>query len=312
MSNYQIISDSSFDLTCEIRQRFGICDDYIKAHIVFSNGHYEIGDCDYRNMTSEEYFSLIIKKNIMCHSSISNIQEVNAILEKYLLQGDDILVISNSSNFTNTYFSFLKCHDRFIHKYPQRKIVVIDSLRYSGSLALLCVYAGILKRNGLSIEQNAKWIEEHKNCIHQIWTLDNCSYLKRKGIISRKKAIMNLLTKRKLIGDFTHNGKTTVLARISGKNNSLKASVEYIKRTIVDAENQIILVSHSFCKETAKKFIEMIHNKIRGKEIIVTEIGQSNAADIGPGLVAASYLGYTISENNIDEKKIMKEVIETI
>lgn len=312
MTNFEIISDSGFDMNHELRQRFGVCDDYVRGNIVFPDGHSEPADCDWKNIRPDEYFSMMADKKKMFHTSTRSIEEMTAVLEKHLKLGSDILVISLSSGLSGTYRLFVTCQQELLKKYPKRKIIVIDSLRYSTSLALLCIYAGKLKQEGKSIEETAKWIEEHKNCIHQMGPLDDLFFLKRAGRISFAKAFFGSMVGVKPLGDFNEKGTSSVLGKAKGQNNAFRASIEYIKHTIVEPEKQIIMIAHSYREEAAKKFMEMIKENIKCKGVILTVVGESCGANIGPGLIAAFYLGYTISKDNVDEKKVLEEVLETL
>ena len=81
-----------------------------------------------------------------------------------------------------------------------------------------------------------------------------------------------------------------------------------MKRTIVNPEEQIIIISHSDREEKAKLYKEMIEQELKVKEIILTEVGMSCAPNIGPGLCAAYYVGKPISDNLVEEQAIFDEI----
>ena len=51
-------------------------------------------------------------------------------------------------------------------KYPDRKVIVIDSLAASSGFGMLVDAALDKQEEGLSLEENAAWAEENKNRLH--------------------------------------------------------------------------------------------------------------------------------------------------
>ena len=110
------------------------------------------------------------------------------------------------------------------------------------------------------------------------------------------------------IGEVDKDGLTKVLCKVKGSKKALATCLEYMKRTIVNPEEQIIIISHSDREEKAKLYKEMIEQELKVKEIILTEVGMSCAPNIGPGLCAAYYVGKPISDNLVEEQAIFDEI----
>ena len=84
----------------------------------------------------------------------------------------------------------------------------------------------------------------------------------------------------------------------------MKVCIEYMKRTIIDASNQTIVIAHSNREEKANLYRKLIETEIQPKEIIMTEVGMACAPNIGPGLCAAYYYGTELTEDLQQEKTI--------
>ena len=95
-----------------------------------------------------------------------------------------------SSALSATYNFYLQAKKESLIDFPERKIYVIDSLRYSTALGQLCVFAAELRAEGKNIDEVAKWIEDNKNRFHQIGFLDDLSFVAAKGRISKPKAFI--------------------------------------------------------------------------------------------------------------------------
>ncbi len=311
MYNYAIVSDSACDLNKKLRERF-LVDDYVKGYVVCPDGHSVKADCDWEQFTPEEYFSSMANKKAIYKTSIPSIEDVNILLEKYLSQGRDVLAVLLSSGLSGMRDLFTTASKALKNKYPERKIIIIDSLRYSTSLALLLMYAGQNKQQGMSIEENAKWLNENKECIHQAGPLDDLYFLNRSGRISKMKAVMGTLIGVKPMGDFNSKGQTNVLGNAKGFNNAFKAVVEYVKQTAVNPENQVVFIANSLREEKANKLKEILEQNFKFKEIIMNDVGLSCGANIGPGLVALYYFGNKISQDGETEKKLMSDILANL
>ncbi|MFA5283933.1 MAG: hypothetical protein WC366_05470, partial [Bacilli bacterium] len=95
-------------------------------------------------------------------------------------------------------------------------------------------------------------------------------------------------------------------------NNAFKAAVEYIKQTIIDPEDQVVFIANSLREEKALKFKEVLDSNFKFKEIIMNDVGLSCGANIGPGLIAVYYFGKKMSKDNVEEKKLMGDILANL
>ena len=309
MSDYVIIPDSSCDLTEDLRDRFGI-PEYLKGIIYFPDGHEELCDLDWTNISAKEYYDSMKGRKVLYKTSTPSIGSVYETFEKYLKQGIDILCISLSSGLSTSYANTVMVAEDLIKKYPDRKVVCIDSKRYSTSLALLVLFACQLKESGKSIEEVKEILLTARNNIHQIGPMDDLFFLVKTGRVSNFKAFFGQMINLNLLADFNSNGMAEVIGKCKGKINALNASVEYMKKTIQNPEEQIIFIAHTNREEAANVLAEKIKAEFNPKEIIITTVGMACGASIGPGLCAAFYFGKEISSDNAQEKVYMAEILE--
>ena len=181
-------------------------------------------------------------------------------------------------------------------------------MKYSMGIGLLTVKACQFRAEGLSIEQNAERIENIKKTVHQMGPVDDLFWVASKGRISHAKAVFGTVLGIKPMGDFDQGGMVTVLGKVSGYDKAYKTTVEYIKRTIKSANEQIIFVAHSSRKKQAEALAKLIEESIKPKEVIVCSIYPISGINVGPGLIAAYYFGTEIT-NLKREKEIMNEII---
>lgn len=311
MRDYVIIPDSSCDLTADLRERFGI-EDYLQSVVYFPDGRAVSADLDWGCISPEEYYGSMKDRKIIYKTASVPVGNIYTVFEKYLNQGKDILSISLSSALSTSFGSCQMVAKELLEKYPERKIICIDSLRYSTSLALLTVMGCKKKEDGASIEEVAEYLNETRHCIHQMGPMDDLFFLVKMRRISNFKALFGTLVGINPMADFNRDGLSEVLVKFKGKRAALSATLSYMEQTGINLKDQIVFISHSNRYEVACQLKTMIEERFSPKEIIISTVGMACGAAIGPGLCAVYYYGKPISENLAEEKEIMATVSENM
>ncbi len=311
MANYAIIPDSACDLTKDLRDRFGV-NDYLPGVMYFPDGRTCPADLDWNMISPQDYFSSMSSRAPLYKTAACPMGDITAIFEKHLAAGEDVLSISLSSGLSSTYNDCVSIGKELMEKYPGRKVICVDSYRYSTALGLLVATACMKREEGLSIEENAAFLDQEKYRIHQSGIMDDLFFLVKTGRISNFKAFFGSLIGINLTADFNHNGICEVLSRFKGKPTALEAVVRYMERTIKDPQEQIVFVAHSNREAVANKLANMIEARIKPKEIVINSVGMSCGASIGPGLCAAFYKGDPISQDLAIEHSIMDAITDEL
>lgn len=306
MFNFEIIPDSSSDLSRELRERFDI-KHVIEGTVYTPEGKQILADLDWETMSPEEFYNSMKGRKILYKTATPPIGNVISTFESVLKEGKDVLCIALSSGLSSTIDVFRTAAQELKEKYPDRKIICVDSLRYSAATSLLVAKGSEKRASGATIEETADYLNEIKHCIHQMGPLDDLFFCVKTGRITNFQAFFGTLVGINSLGDFSVDGKTTVVGKAKGRRSALDATVNYIKKTIINPEDQIIFVSHSDRPEVAKILKERIESEIHPKEIIMARIGMSCGCAVGPGLCAAYYIGAPINGN---EKDIMDTLIK--
>ncbi len=310
MPEFVIIPDTSSDLIKPLRERFGI-PAYISGLVYFPDGHSEPSDMDWDKYNPKDFYESMTDKKTIYKTACAPVEDIMAVYENQLKQGKDILAITLSSALSGTYQICEMVKKELLEKYPERKIIIVDSLRYSGALAVLIMMAAQKHEEGATIEETAAYLEENKHRVHQMGPMDNLFFLTKTGRISNFKAFFGTLVGINPMADFNRTGLSEVLAKFKGKKNAFDAVIRYMRETIEEPEKQIIIVGHSNRPQAAELLAQMIRDEFSPKEIIINHIGMSCGASIGPGLCAAYYYGTELSEGLVREKAIMDAIIES-
>lgn len=310
MNKYVILTDNCVDMTPAQRKEYGI--EYpIPGFVTFPNGESKPADIDWEQMTFEDFFHSMEKK-VVYKSSMPNPYQVSERVEEYFKQGLDVLAITLSSGMSGTFNSFLSAKKELEEKYPERKLLAIDSKRYSGGIALLSIYASKNREAGMSVEDNYDWLMEKKMGLHQMGVLDDLHFLARSGRISKFKAVMGTMVGVKPMADFENEkGYPVVLGNSRGYKSAWKNIIAYIRATIGDPKDKIFVISQSIRESQAEELKKVIEEAFKDDNVtvVMNRVGQSDGVNIGPGLVAAFYLGNPTSVGCEKEREILAGIL---
>ncbi len=307
MHPFAIMADNSCALLKPYRERFGL-DALVYGTVTFPDGHTEISDLDYERMSADEYFKTITKK-AMYKTACANIDQMIEAMEPFAKEGKDIVFLTISSALSGTYNFAIKAGEMIEAKYKGVHVYPIDSLRYSSALGLLVQEACARRDEGLSAKETADWIEEHKQCFHQMGIMDDLFFLARAGRIAKAKAFFGTMAGIKPMGEFSASGLTEAIGKAKGTKNGLDATVAYIQDRILEPEKHIIFIANSLREKEAKYLEDKIREVIKPKEIISLPVDMSSGANMGPGLCAAFFYGKPISEDLAEEKALITSIL---
>lgn len=309
MHSFAIIADNSCALRKEYRERFGV-DGVVYGTITYPDGHTEFGDLDYERITPEQYFRSISKK-AMYKTACANVDQMIEVMSKFAKEGQDILFLTISSALSGTYNFGLKAAQEVEKLYKGVHVYVVDSQRYASALALLVQEACALREEGKTAKQTVAWIEENKNCFHQMGIMDDLYFLARTGRIAKAKAFFGTMAGIKPMGEFSSCGLTEAIGKAKGTKNGLDATIAYMKDRIVEPEKHIVFIANSLREKEAKYLEDKIRAEIQPKEIISLPLDQTSGANMGPGLAAAFFYGKPISADLSEEKALITSILNS-
>lgn len=308
MGKFVVITDSSCDLTQEIRERFDI--EYLPGHITLPDGRVVPQVLEWTEDYPRKEFYAAIRKGAQYATAPASPAETAEVFKKYVKEGKEIVSLSISTALSGTYNFTLEAKDMVLKEFPDAKIYCVDTLRYSSLQGLMCVYAAKLRDEGKTAEEAYNWLESNKNRFHSIGWLDDLKFVAMKGRMTNAKAFMGTLIGIKPLGENSSNGLTTIIGKAKGAKAGMEACVKYIEQTIENPEDQIVFVATSDREEDTLKYKAMIEERIHPKEIIFSYVFPSCGVNIGPGLMCAYYVGTPISDDMKAETDIMSAILE--
>ena len=289
--NFAILTDAGGDFTREIIEKYGI-EETPMSTVVWPDGSNRPTDLYWDTMTPNEYFTLMTNKKNNFSSSIPSPQTIVDRLSALAAAGRNVIVITISSTMSGGYSAFTVGAREVMEKYPEIKIKVIDSLRYSGAIDLIAIEASVCREKGLDFDSTVKYLTDFRLRIHQCGFIDDLFFLARKGRIAKGKAFMGNMIGIKPLGDLCNEtGQTQIIGKARGYKAVMKLFPEYIRKTIGDYKNKSFVVTYSLREAQALEMKKMIEETFHPEHLIFVPVGQSTGCNVGPGLAAAFYAG---------------------
>lgn len=287
MKNFIITTDTTSDLPA----------DYVKEHhLGMISLTYTIDGNTYtwENPLPVKDFYDCMRNGSLPTTSQANPEEAGRLFETIIQeQNADILHIAFSSGLSGSYNSSRIAAEELSEKYPEHKIIVIDSLCASLGEGLLVHKAVTMKENGSSLEETAAWLEENKLHLVHNFTVDDLFHLYRGGRVSKTAAFVGTMINLKPILHVDDEGHLIPLSKVRGRKKSMLALVDAMEKQIGSwrDKNDIIFISHGDCEEEAQFVADQIKKRMGYDSYLINYVGPTIGAHTGPGVIALFYMG---------------------
>ncbi len=285
MNNYVIFTDSCCDVNPKTLAEWGV--PYANMTFTFVGEDKEYIDTDISNKD----FYARMREGANAKTAAINAAAFADAFEPILKEGKDILYVAFSSGLSTTVNSANMAVADLSEQYPERKIVVLDTLAASAGGGLM-VYMAVQKKNeGATLEENAAYLESlvPKHCIW--FTVDDLEYLKRGGRVSPLVAFAGGLLGIKPVLQMDDEGHLIKVSTARGRRNAIEALASKYAELSLEEKNTPIFISHAECEEDAKRLAEILKERHNAEVTLITEIGPVIGSHSGPGTVAMFFIG---------------------
>ena len=286
MNDYVIVTDSSCDLPAALAEEMGVLVIPLEVNM---NGNIKLNN----EIDIKEFYDYLRNKNDAKTSAV-NMDRFIEVFEKIVSEGKDVLYVGFSSGLSATFMAGKNAAEELSEKYPDRKLLAVDSLCASLGQGLLVKLAVDKKNAGASIEEVASYLEKEKWHLAHWFTVEDLFFLHRGGRVSKATAILGTALQFKPImhvDDEGHLVKNTKPDKVRGRNASIAELFNQMKRTAISPEKQTVYISHGDCYDDAKKLADMITAEWGITDILINEVGPVIGAHSGPGTLALFFLG---------------------
>ena len=281
---YVILTDSSCDLHREVLDEWQIG----TASLTF---RFDGEDKEYTNdgMDINEFYSRM-KAGGVAKTAAVNTESFIECFTPYLEGGLDILYIGFSSGLSTTFNSARLASIELKEKYPERKIIAVDSLCASAGGALLVRLALDKREAGAEIEACAEFVESIKLSICHWFTVDDLVYLKRGGRVSSTAAFFGNMLGIKPVMHVDNEGHLVNVEKVRGRKTAIEALAQKYGELRVDGDYPIY-ISQADSTADAERLASILKSKYGAEVSIITDVGPVIGAHSGPGTLALFFVG---------------------
>lgn len=285
MSEYIIYTDSACDIAPEILKEWGVKYQNLTFRFVDEEREYQNDE-----MTPADFYACMRAGRVAKTAAI-NVETFKAAFEAELKEGRDLLYLGFSSGLSNTSNAGQLAANELQELYPERKILVVDTLCASAGQGLL-VYLTVQKKNaGATIEEAAAYAREQIPHLCHWFTVDDLVYLKRGGRVSPAVALIGTMLNIKPVMHVDDEGHLIKVSQARGRKASLKAIVDQYDALALTPDAGTVFICHGDCMDDAQRLAGMVRDK-HGVEVkLITYTGTVIGAHSGPGTLALFFLG---------------------
>ena len=238
-------------------------------------------------------FYELLSKEVPSTSQINEYKYIEFFTK--LLERGDVLHIAFGSGMTTSIQGASAAAHKLKAKFPERKLIVIDSLCSSSGYGMLVDAAADLRDEGKSIEEVAIWADKARHRVHHQFFSTDLKYFRRSGRMSGAAATVASILNICPILRLDDAGKIVAYDKVRGKHNAIKYIMDKMAKHADGGENYSgkVYICHSNTIEDAtatKEAIEQRFTNIDG-EVQIFDIGTIIASHTGPGTVAVFFFG---------------------
>ena len=285
MADYVIITDSSCDIAPELLAQWEV--PFVSLSYKFDEDAASHGNYD---LPFHEFYERM-RNGSVARTAAANMETFKEAFEPYVKAGQDLLYIGFSSGLSTTVNSGAMAAKELMEEYPERRIITEDTFAASAGFGLLVYLTVQQKRQGASLEQAAKFVEDTRLHLCHWFTVDDLVYLKRGGRISPAAAFVGGVLNIKPVLHMDDPGHLINMFKVRGRRASIKALADKYGELAVNPGKDTVFISHGDCIEDAKLLEKMLAERFGAKVELITYVGPVIGSHSGPGTLALFFVG---------------------
>ena len=279
MNNIVITSDSTSDLSSELRQRYNI--NILPLGVTLGGKVYKDGV----DITPDDIYAHHDKTGELPKTTAANVDEFYNFFKKFADEGKTVIHFDISSGMSSTFNNARIAAEEF------ENIYVIDSANLSTGIGLLVIAAAEMANEGIKAEEIVEKINGMVPKVDASFVIDNLEYLYKGGRCSALAAFgANMLKLKPCIE--VKNGAMGVGKKYRGRYaDVLKTYVSERLGDGSDIDNSRVFVTHAGCdEEIVKQVVEQVKEAGIFKEVFLTRAGCTVSSHCGANTLGVLFI----------------------
>ena len=286
MADYVITTDSNSDVRPEFIKENGLT--IIPQYYAFGDTVYG----DELNMPPHEFYETM-RNGELPKSMANNPAVIRERFETLLKEGKDILHIAFSSALSGSCNNVVMTANELMEEYPERRIVVFDSLNASLGEGVSVYRAVELMKEGRTMDEIYDVLTEEREHVNVSFTVNDLNHLQRGGRVSKTTAVVGSLVNIKPILTVTSTGELKADGTVRGRKKSLKTLVTRMESALEPesyGKDRMVAVLHGDCIEEAQSVADMV-KELGFTNVVINDVSPSIGTHAGPGVVGLVFYG---------------------
>lgn len=278
-NNIVITSDSTSDLSLELRERYNIT--------VLPLG-VNLGEKSFKDgvdITPDDIYAHHAKTGELPKTTAANVGECIDFFKQFVDDGKTVIHFTISSTMSSTYSNALLAAAEFDN------VHIIDSKNLSTGAGLLVVAAAEMRDRGMEAEEIVAQLEKLVACVDASFVIDNLEYLHKGGRCSALAVLgANLLKLKPCIE--VKNGVMGVGKKYRGKYEDVLKT--YVSERIGDASDidlDRVFVTHAGVdEEIVNSIVQQVKAAAPFKEVFLTRAGCTVSSHCGADTLGVLFI----------------------
>ncbi|MEE1239572.1 MAG: DegV family protein [Acutalibacteraceae bacterium] len=278
-SNIVITSDSTTDLSKELKERYNVT--IMPLKITLGNKTYTDGV----DITPDDIYAHHDKTGELPKTAATNVSDCLDFFKPFCDAGKTVIHFTISSEMSSTYSNACIAAEELGNVY------VIDTKNLSTGGGLLVVSAAEMLASGLSAEETVEKTRALVPCVDAGFIIDSLEYLYKGGRCSALEMFgANLLKLKPYIQ--VKDGKMDVAKKYRGKFSEV--AKQYVSEKLADYSDidlDKIFVTHAGCDpELMNELVELVKSKVPFKEVFLTRAGCTVSSHCGANTLGVLFI----------------------
>lgn len=270
-----IVTDSTADLPRELIEEYQI--EVVPLQISIAHQSYRDG----LDLTADEFYRKLQETKTLPVTSQPAPGVFVECYQKLLKKVDAIISIHLNDKFSGT----LRAAQMAREMFPQSTISVVDSRSTSMGLGSLVLEAARAIQRGVRLEQVEALVQQLREKIHFLVTLDTLEFLRRGGRASKIQTFLSSVLQIKVLIKVVR-GEIEMVAKVRTHRDAVQMMVEEFKNHLASDTKLIISVMHTAAEKEAQRLKAILQETYKNAEFIINQAGPVLGTHVGPGALA--------------------------
>ncbi len=254
------------------------------------NGQQIVYNGDIESFDAHAHYELL-RSGELIQTSLANSQQFLDHFRPALEAGQDVVYIGMSSGISGTYQAASIAAEELMEEFPGRRVRTVDSLGAGFGPGLLTILATELRDEGKTADETADYLDRKKMDLCEFFTVDDLMFLRRTGRLSTTGALVGTMLGIKPILRGDEEGHIVVFQKCRGRKKAVDTIAQLYRDRVVDADQQIVAISHGDCLEEAQALADKICAIAKPKELLFCPHEPVTGSHVGPGMLALFFFG---------------------